>query len=104
MREIILDTETTGFKPSEGHKIVEIGCVEMIDKHITGQEYQIYINPERAMPEAAFKVHGLSEKFLRTQPLFKEIADDFLHFIGQDTLVIHNAPFDMGFLNYELSL
>lgn len=104
MREIILDTETTGFKPSEGHRIVEIGCIELINGKLTGKEYHQYINPERDMPQGAFDVHGLSEEFLSNFPVFDAIVDDFLAFITDAPLVIHNAPFDMSFLNAEVNL
>lgn len=103
LREIALDTETTGFKPSDGHRLVEIGCVEMINRIPTGRTFHRYINPERDMPEAAFAVHGLSEEFLRDKPVFGEIASEFLAFVGQDRLVIHNAEFDMRFINAELT-
>lgn len=102
MREIALDTETTGLNPKAGHRVVEIGCVEMINHVATGQVFHAYINPERDMPEEAFSVHGLSEAFLRDHPKFAEVVEKFLAFIGDDTLVIHNAQFDMGFLNAEL--
>ncbi len=102
MREIVLDTETTGFKPSEGHRVVEIGCVELINHIATGDTYHQYINPERDMPLGAFEVHGLSEEFLSDKPVFSSIADDFLAFVGDAPLIIHNASFDMGFLNHEL--
>lgn len=102
-REISLDTETTGFKPSEGHRLVEIGCVEMINRVPTGNNFHVYINPERDMPDAAFQVHGLSDEFLSDKPKFAEVAKDFVDFIGNDTLVIHNAQFDMRFLNAELT-
>ncbi|MFD2204874.1 DNA polymerase III subunit epsilon [Kiloniella antarctica] len=102
MREIILDTETTGFKPEEGHRIVEIGCMEVYQNLPTGKSLQLYINPERDMPEGAFKVHGISSEFLADKPLFPQVVDEFLEFIGDDPLVIHNAPFDMKFLNSEL--
>ena len=102
MREISLDTETTGLNPKSGHRIVEIGCVEMINHIATDQYFHVYINPERDMPEEAFKVHGLSEEFLSSKPKFKEVAQGFLDFIGDSPLVIHNAAFDMGFLNWEL--
>lgn len=102
MREIVLDTETTGFEYKQGHRIVEIGCVELINHMPSGQTYHQYINPERDMPEGAFRVHGLSEEFLRDFPLFKDIAQEFVDFVGGDTLVIHNAGFDMPFLNWEL--
>ena len=102
MREIVLDTETTGFEPSEGDRIVEIGAVELFNHLPTGRTYHQYINPERNMPEAAFNVHGLSEEFLSTKPLFKDIAQDFIDFIKDYKLIIHNASFDMKFLNAEL--
>lgn len=103
MREIVLDTETTGFEPHEGHRIVEIGAVELMNHMPTGRTYHQYINPERAMPQEAFQVHGLGDDFLRDKPKFAEIAQDFLDFIGGDSkLVIHNAAFDMKFLNAEL--
>ena len=102
MREIVLDTETTGFEPSEGHRIVEIGAVELLNKMPTGRTYHQYINPERPMPKEAFEVHGLGDDFLRDKPVFKTIARDFIEFVGESTLVIHNAAFDMKFLNAEL--
>jgi DNA polymerase III subunit epsilon len=102
MREIILDTETTGFKPEEGHRIVEIGAVELINHIPTGEIFHVYINPERAMPKEAESVHGLSDSFLKDKPVFAKIAQSFLDFIGDAPLVIHNADFDMQFLNAEL--
>lgn len=102
MREIILDTETTGFEPSEGDRLVEIGCVELINRLPSGREYHQYINPERDMPESAFKIHGLSEEFLSDKPVFADVCDDFLAFIDGAPIVAHNAPFDMKFLNAEL--
>jgi len=101
-REIVLDTETTGLSPVSGDRIVEIGCVELINHIPTGRHFHIYLNPERDVPDEAFRVHGLSTEFLRDKPLFRAEVDAFLEFIGDGTLVIHNAPFDMGFLNYEL--
>jgi DNA polymerase III subunit epsilon len=103
MREIVLDTETTGLDPLTGDRLVEIGCVELINHLPTGVTFHRYINPERDMPAGAFAVHGLSEEFLRGHPVFALIADDFLEFIGGDRLVIHNAEFDMRFLNAELT-
>ncbi len=103
MREIVLDTETTGFEPSEGHRIVEIGAVELLNHMPTGRTYHQYINPERMMPKEAFEVHGLGDDFLRDKPLFKTIARAFIEFVGETTLVIHNAAFDMKFLNAELT-
>ncbi len=102
MREIVLDTETTGFEPSEGHRIVEIGAVELNNHMPTGRTYHQYINPERMMPKEAFEVHGLGDDFLRDKPLFKHIGAAFLEFVGDAPLVIHNAAFDMKFLNAEL--
>lgn len=102
MREIVLDTETTGFDPETGDRLVEIGALEL-DGHLpTGRTFHVYLNPERPMPEGAFAVHGLGDEFLRTKPLFAAVADDFLAFIGDAPLVIHNASFDMKFLNHEL--
>ena len=102
MREIVLDTETTGFEPTEGDRIVVSGAVVLFNHLPTGRTYHQYINPERNMPEAAFNVHGLSEEFLSNKPLFKDIAQDFIDFIKDSKLVIHNASFDMKFLNAEL--
>ncbi len=102
MREIVLDTETTGFEPSEGHRIVEIGAVELFNHLPTGRTYHQYINPQRMMPKEAFEVHGLGDDFLRDKPVFKAIAQDFLDFVGDARLVIHNAAFDIRFLNAEL--
>ena len=103
MREIVLDTETTGLDPLTGDRIVEIGCVELINHIPTGGHFHRYLNPERAMAEAAFQVHGLSDAFLADKPRFAEIVDDFLDFIGDAPLIIHNAEFDMRFINAELS-
>lgn len=102
MREIVLDTETTGFEPDEGDRIVEIGAVELFNHLPTGRVYHQYVNPERAMPQAAFEVHGLGDDFLRDKPPFREIAAAFVEFIGDARLVIHNAAFDLKFLNAEL--
>lgn len=102
MREIVLDTETTGFEPTEGHRIVEIGAVELFNHLPTGRTYHQYINPERPMPKEAFEVHGLGDDFLRKQPVFKVVGQAFLDFIADAQLVIHNAAFDMKFLNHEL--
>ncbi|MEQ9518945.1 MAG: DNA polymerase III subunit epsilon [Parvibaculum sp.] len=102
MREIVLDTETTGIKPEEGHRLCEIGCVELENHMPTGNTFHVYINPERDMPEGAFRVHGLSVEFLSDKPKFAEVADDFIAFIGNAPLVIHNASFDMAFINAEL--
>jgi len=102
MREIVIDTETTGLDPYQGHRLVEIGCVELINRIPSGQTFHRYLNPERGMPEEAFAVHGLSEQFLKDKPLFAEIVDDLLGFLGDAPLVIHNAGFDIAFLNAEL--
>ena len=102
MREITLDTETTGLSSENGDKLVEIGCLELVNHVPTGNKYHCYINPQRSMPSAAEAVHGLTEKFLAEKPVFCEIASDFLKFIADSPLVIHNASFDMGFINKEL--
>lgn len=99
MREVVLDTETTGLSPDAGHRIVEIGCIELMHHVPTGERYHCYINPHRSMPTAAFEVHGLSEAFLADKPVFKEIVADFVAFLGDDKLVIHNASFDLSFIN-----
>jgi DNA polymerase-3 subunit epsilon len=104
LREIALDTETTGLDPAAGHRVVEIGCVELINHVATGKVFHRYINPERDMPAEAFAVHGLSEEFLRGQSVFAAVAADFIAFVADDPLVIHNAEFDMKFLNWELKL
>ncbi len=103
MREIALDTETTGLHPSQGHRIIEIGCVEMENRIPTGNNFHTYINPERDIPFGAYEVHGISGDMVRDKPKFREIADDFLGFIAGSTLVIHNAQFDMNFINAELT-
>jgi DNA polymerase-3 subunit epsilon len=103
MREIVLDTETTGLDPLRGDRLVEIGCVEMVNHMATGQVFHCYLNPERDMPQEAFAVHGLSGQFLADKPLFSAVVDDFLAFIGEAPLVIHNAAFDIGFINAELA-
>lgn len=103
MREIIFDTETTGFDPLSGDRVIEIGCVEMVNKVLTGETYHVYVNPEREVPASAFKVHGISTDFLQDKPLFSGVADDFLAFVGDEAqLVAHNADFDMKFINWEL--
>jgi DNA polymerase-3 subunit epsilon len=102
MREIVLDTETTGLDPLRGDRLVEIGCVEMVNRMATGQVFHVYINPERDMPQEAFNVHGLSAEFLSDKPLFTAVVDEFLTFIGDAPLIIHNASFDIGFINAEL--
>lgn len=102
MREVVLDTETTGLDPASGDRVVEIGAVELLNHLPTGRTYQQYINPQRAMPKEAFEVHGLGDDFLRDKPVFAKIGQQFLDFIGTDRLIIHNASFDMKFLNAEL--
>jgi len=104
MREIILDTETTGLDPKSGHRIIEIGALEMINKVLTGKSFHYYLNPQRDVPFEAFQIHGISTDFLRDKPKFVEIAESFLEFVKGGRLVIHNAGFDLNFLNYELSL
>ena len=103
MHEIIFDTETTGLSPREGHRLVEIGCIEMIDRFPTGRVFHKYLNPERDMPLEAFEIHGLSSDFLKDKPRFAEIAEEFSSFIGDAQLVAHNAGFDMGFINAEFA-
>jgi DNA polymerase III subunit epsilon len=103
MREIVLDTETTGLDPSEGHRIVEIACIELVHHVPTGRKFHRYVNPERDMPNDALAVHGITAEFLASQPPFATIADELLTFIGPDRLVIHNAEFDIAFLNSELA-
>ena len=104
MLEVILDTETTGLSTADNHKIVEIGCVELNNQIPTNNIFHEYINPQRAVSEDAYKVHGYSNKFLSGKKIFSEIAEDFLNFIGDKTIIIHNAPFDLSFLNYELKI
>lgn len=103
MRQIVLDTETTGLSHEFGHRVIEIGCVELINRKLTGQHFHIYLNPEREVDQGAFAVHGISTAFLQDKPLFKETASAFLAFIENAELIIHNAPFDVGFLNAELA-
>ena len=102
MREIVLDTETTGLDPYQGHRLIEVGCVELFNRIPTGQVFHHYLNPERDVPEEAFRVHGISLEMLKDKPRFHEIAEELLNFLGDAPLVIHNAAFDMGFLNAEL--
>ncbi|HCB42656.1 MAG: DNA polymerase III subunit epsilon [Pseudomonadales bacterium] len=103
MREVVLDTETTGIEHKEGHRIIEIGCVEVIGRRLTGRHYHVYINPQRDIDEGAQAVHGISSEFLADKPLFADIADDFMNFISGARLVIHNAAFDVGFIDSELT-
>ncbi len=104
MRQIVLDTETTGLATSQGHRIIEIGCIEIVNRRFTGREYHSFLNPERDIDEGAEAVHGISRADLESQPRFSDIADEFLEFIKDGELVIHNAEFDVGFLEYELTL
>ena len=104
MRQIILDTETTGLETSNGHRIIEIGCVELIDRRPSGNHFHQYINPQRESEDGALEVHGISSEFLQDKPLFAEVAADFLEFVDGAELIIHNAPFDIGFLDCELAL
>lgn len=104
MRQIVLDTETTGLDPRHGHRIIEIGALELVDRQPTGRQYHVYINPERDIEQGALEVHGITEEFLRDKPRFAEISDDLMAFADGAELVIHNAPFDIGFLDNELSL
>lgn len=104
VRQIFLDTETTGLEPRLGHRIIEIAGVELIDRHLTGRHFHCYLNPEREIDAGAEAVHGLSIAFLQDKPHFAEVVDELLVFIGDDELVIHNAPFDLGFINHELTL
>lgn len=102
MREVVLDTETTGFEPADGHRIVEIGCVELMEHLPTGKTWRAYLNPERLVPVETQRIHGLTDEFLADKPIFAEIAEEFLAFIGDAALVIHNASFDLKFVNSEL--
>ncbi len=102
MRQIVLDTETTGLETSQGHRIIEIGCVELVNRRLTGQHYHQYINPQREIDQGAIEVHGITNEFLADKPTFEQVADDFLEFVSGAELVIHNAPFDLGFINSEL--
>ena len=102
MRQIVLDTETTGLEVSQGHRIIEIGCVELVNRKLTGNHYHQYINPQREIDQGAIEVHGITEKFLADKPVFERVAQDFMEFVAGAELIIHNAPFDIGFLNSEL--
>ncbi len=104
MRQIVLDTETTGLEHKQGHRIIEIGALELLDRQLTGQQFHVYINPEREIEQGALEVHGINEEFLRDKPCFAEIADDLMAFVNGAQLVIHNAPFDIGFIDNELSV
>jgi len=102
MRQVVLDTETTGLDPKRGHRVIEIGCVELVHRRLTGRHFHIYVQPERAVDKGAFSVHGISNEFLADKPKFIEVVEPFLSFIEGSELIIHNAPFDVGFLNHEL--
>jgi DNA polymerase-3 subunit epsilon len=102
MREIVLDTETTGLDPADGHRVIDIGCVELVDHFPTGRTFQCYLNPERDVPDEVQRVHGITTEFLQDKPLFAQVVDEFLEFLGEAPLVIHNASFDLKFLNSEL--
>jgi len=104
MRQIVLDTETTGLEPRDGHRIIEIGAVELIDRRLTGRHFHQYLNPERDIEDGALEVHGISREFLQDKPVFADVAQEFLDFIEGAELLIHNAPFDIGFLDMELGL
>jgi DNA polymerase-3 subunit epsilon len=102
-RIVVLDTETTGLNPQEGHRIIEIGCVELVKRRLTGKRFHVYINPDRIIDEGAIAVHGITNQFLDDKPHFEQIVEDFIEFIRGAELVIHNAPFDVGFINHEFS-
>tara|TARA_R110001592_G_scaffold105797_1_gene297455 strand:+ start:469 stop:1188 length:720 start_codon:yes stop_codon:yes gene_type:complete len=104
MRQIVLDTETTGLDPLQGHRVIEIGCVEIENRRLTGRHYHCYLNPDREIDDGAVQVHGITSQFLADKPRFKQVAAEFLDFVRGAELVIHNAPFDLGFLNHELQL
>ena len=103
MRQIILDTETTGLEPAEGHRVIEIGCVELVDRRLSGQHFHQYLNPEREIEDGALEVHGISREFLLDKPVFADVVEEFLDFVRDAELIIHNAPFDIGFLDAELT-
>ena len=104
MRQIVLDTETTGIEPREGHRIIEIGCVEVVNRRLTGNHFHVYINPQREIEQEAIEVHGITNEFLADKPLFADVAQDFIDFIRGGQLVIHNAPFDVGFMDHEFAM
>ena len=103
-RQVVLDTETTGINPKEGHKIIEIGCVELVNRRLTQNRFHVYLNPDREIDAGAIEVHGITNEFLQDKPRFADVVDDFMAFTAGAELIIHNAPFDVGFLNHELSL
>ena len=104
MRQIVLDTETTGIEPKEGHRIIEIGCVEVENRKLTGNHFHVYINPGRQIEQEAIEVHGITNEFLQDKPVFADVAQDFVNFIRGAQLVIHNAPFDVGFMDHEFAM
>jgi DNA polymerase-3 subunit epsilon len=104
MRQIVLDTETTGLEPAEGHRIIEIGCVELMDRRLTGNNFHQYLQPDREIDAGAIEVHGITNEFLADKPRFADVVDDFVAYVDGAELVIHNAPFDVGFINHELKL
>ncbi|MFC3204298.1 DNA polymerase III subunit epsilon [Alteromonas oceani] len=104
MRQIVLDTETTGINPKEGHRIIEIGCVEVINRRLTGNHFHVYINPKREIEQEAIEVHGITNEFLADKPVFADVASEFIEFIRGGQLVIHNAPFDVGFMDHEFAM
>ncbi|WP_105200560.1 MULTISPECIES: DNA polymerase III subunit epsilon [unclassified Pseudoalteromonas] len=103
-RQIVLDTETTGINPKDGHRIIEIGCVELVNRRLTGNNFHVYINPQRGIEDEAIDVHGITTEFLKGKPLYHQVADEFLDYIRGAELVIHNAPFDVGFMDHEFAL
>lgn len=104
MRQVVVDTETTGLEPEQGHRVIEVGAVEIVDRRLTGRRLQLYMDPEREIDDAAYEVHGLDASFLADKPKFAEVADQLLAFIDEAEVIIHNAPFDTSFIDYELSL
>jgi len=104
IRQVVLDTETTGINPKEGHKIIEIGCVELINRRLTRNHFHVYLNPDREIDAGAIEVHGITNEFLKDKPRFANVVEDFMRFTQGAELIIHNAPFDVGFLNHELAL
>ncbi|MBF6649231.1 DNA polymerase III subunit epsilon [Methylobacter sp. BlB1] len=104
IRQVVLDTETTGLNPQEGHRIIEIGCVELVNRRLTQNRFHVYINPDRIIDQGAIEVHGITNEFLEDKPRFEDIFEDFIAFIRGAELIIHNAPFDVGFINHEFSL
>ena len=103
-RQIVLDTETTGLEPSQGHRIIEIGCVELINRRLTGNNYHQYLQPDREIDEGALQVHGISNEFLKDKPRFADVVDDLMSYLKGAELVIHNAPFDVGFLDHVIDI